>query len=207
MTKFNPTGSGLVYSTYLGGNNLDVGYGIAVDGSGKAYVTGYTQSTNFPTTSGAYQGAFGGGYHDAFVTELNSTGTALLYSTYLGGSGQDEGDGIAVDGAGNAYVTGLTASTNFPLQNAFQSAYGGNADAFVAKLNPSLSGAASLVYSSYLGGSDTEFGYGIAVDSSGNAYVTGMTRSTDFPTKNPFRGQKQGGNGAWDAYVTKITAR
>jgi hypothetical protein len=172
VTKLNASGSGLVYSTYLGGNNLDVGYGIAVDGSGNAYVTGYTQSTKFPTTSGAYQGAFGGGYHDAFVTELNATGTALRYSTYLGGSGQDEGDGIAVDGAGNAYITGLTASTNFPLRNAFQSAYGGNAaDSFVAKLNPSLSGAASIVYSSYLGGSSTHTGNGIAVDSSGNAYV------------------------------------
>ncbi len=206
VTKFNPTGSGLVYSTYLGGNNLDVGYDIAVDGSGNAYVTGYTQSTNFPTTSGAYQVAFGGGYHDAFVTELNATGTALRYSTYLGGSGQDEGYGIAVDGAGNAYVTGVTGSTNFPLQNAFQSAFGGIFDAFVAKLNPSRSGAASLVYSSYLGGSDTDAGNGIAVDSSGNAYVTGITQSTDFPTKNPFQGEKQGGKGAWDAYVTKITA-
>ena len=195
MTKFNPTGSGLVYSTYLGGNDLDVGYGIAVDGSGNAYVTGYTQSTNFPTTSGAYQVAFGGGYHDAFVTELNATGTALLYSTYLGGSGQDEGDGIAVDGAGNAYVTGLTASTNFPLQNAFQPAYGGNADAFVAKLNPSLSGAASLVYSSYLGGSDTEFGYGIAVDSSGNAYVTGITIVNRLPHEESLPGPEARGEG------------
>jgi hypothetical protein len=205
VTKFNPTGSGLVYSTYLGGNNRDDGYGIAVDSAGNAYVTGITQSTNFPTTSGAFQVAFGGGTDDAFVTKLNATGTSLLYSTYLGGSGSDEGLGnIVVDGAGNAYVTGWVTSTNFPLKNAFQTAFGGHVDAYVAKLNPSLSGNASLVYSSYLGGSDEDYGIGIAVDSSGNAYITGLTLSTDFPTKNPYRAQKQGGKNAGDAFVTKI---
>ena len=127
MTKFNPSGSGIVYSTYLGGSDSEIGYGIAVDGAGDAYVTGSTQSTNFPTTSGAYQLAFAGGFDDAFVTKLNATGTALLYSTYLGGSvSEGWGQGIALDASGNAYVSGLTTSTNFPVKNAFQTAYGGD---------------------------------------------------------------------------------
>src|SRR5262249_7374857 len=107
VTKLNNTGSARVYSTYLGGNLLDICEGIAVDGAGNAYVTGYTRSTNFPTT-GPMQASHGGGFYDAFVTKLNNTGSTRLYSTYLGGSGDDVGQGIAVDGAGNAYVTGNT---------------------------------------------------------------------------------------------------
>ena len=115
MTKLNATGTALVYSTYLGGNSNDYGRGIAVDGSGNAYVTGYTYSTNFPTTAGAFQTshASDGGDADAFVTKLNAGGAALVYSTYLGGNGDDGGFGIVVDSAGNAYVTGDTASSNF----------------------------------------------------------------------------------------------
>ena len=136
--------------------------------SGNAYVTGYTESTNFPTMN-PLQPAYGGD-EDAFVTKLNASGSALVYSTYLGGSGADGGSGIAVDSSGNAYVIGATYSTNFPTMNPLQPAYGGDEDAFVTKLNASGS---ALVYSTYLGGSGPDVRRGIAVDSSGNAYVTG----------------------------------
>jgi hypothetical protein len=133
VTKLNPAGSGLSYSTYLGGSSGDQGFGIAVDASGDAYVTGRTGSTNFPTTGGAFQTTLAGG-NDVFVTELNHAGSGLLYSTYLGGSDDDRGYGIAVDAAGDAYVTGYTQSTNFPTAGAFQTANNGGADAFVTKL-------------------------------------------------------------------------
>ena len=184
MTKINAAGSARVYSTYLGGGGTDQGHGIAVDGSGNAYVTGYTGSTNFPTSQPS-AGAANGGGEDAFVTKLNAAGSALVYSTYLGGSGTDAGQGIAVDGAGNAYVTGYTSSTNFPTANPLQASNGGGGyDAFVTKLNAAGS---ALVYSTYLGGSGRRFGQGIAVDGSGNAYVTGSTSSTNFPTANPLQ--------------------
>src|SRR5439155_688758 len=167
--------------------------------SGNAYVTGRTQSTNFPTTAGAFQTTFGG-TEDAFVTKLNPTGTGLVYSTYLGGSGVDDGFGIAVDALGNAYVTGFTDSTTFPTTaGAFQTTLGGTEDAFVTKLNATGS---VLVYSTYLGGSDVDDGLGIAVDARGNAYVTGVTFSTNFPTTaGAF--QTTGG-GREDAFVAKI---
>ncbi len=126
---------------------------------------------------------------------MSATGTALLYSTYLGGSGLEDGLGIAVDGSGNAYVTGVTGSTDFPIRNTFQPLSGGPDDGFVAELNPSLFGGASLVYSSYLGGSGLDYGTGVAVDGSGNAYITGVTTSSNFPTKNPFQALKKAGNG------------
>ena len=197
VTKLNPTGSGLVYSTYLGGIGFDAGLGIAVDTAGNAYVTGGTTSTDFPTTPGAFQPTFGGG-EDAFVTKLNPTGSALLYSTYL----RDAfGESIAVDAAGNAYVTGVVLSTNFPTTlGAFQTASGGGSDAFVTKLN--LTGSA-LVYSTYLGGSDFDVARGIAIDAAGNAYVSGFTASTNFPTTlGAF--QTTYGGGALDAFVAKV---
>jgi hypothetical protein len=168
VTKLSPDGRSLVYSTYLGGNDYDKGTAIAVDASGNAYVTGSTNSTNFPTTAGAFQRAWGGGYdsngtarHDAFVAKLNPTGNALVYSTYLGGAGNENNyyspssGGIAVDASGNAYVTGATSSSNFPLQNALQATFGGVSDAFVTKLNAA---GTALVYSTYLGGSGEERG-------------------------------------------------
>ena len=199
VAKFNTNGTGS-YFTYLGGSAADGATAIAVDSSGNTYVTGYTSSSNFPTSASAFQKTYGGS-QDAFVTKLNSAGSALLYSTYLGGSGNDQGNGIAVDSSGNAYVTGFTLSTNFPTLIPFQAANGGNFDAFVAKLNPALSGSASLIYSTYLGGSGNDYGYGIAVDSSGHAYVTGATPSTNFPTLNPYQ-PANGGN--YDVFVTKI---
>ena len=196
VAKINPTGSALVYSTYLGGSTVDTGTGIAIDSSGDTYVTGLTGSANFPTKN-ALQPAFGGAY-DAFVTEINPAGTALVYSTYLGGAGEDFGNGIAVDSAGNAYVTGETVSTNFPTMNPLQPTFGGGYDdAFVTKINP---GGSALVYSTYLGGSSYDEGYGIAVDSAGNAYVTGNTNSPNFPTASPLH--KRGGG--YDAFVAKI---
>ena len=186
VAKLNPTGSGLIYSTYLGGDKYDDASGISVDADGSAYVSGQTDSINFPTTPGAFQTTFGGGFDglcgcvgsDAFVVKLDPTGTALAYSTYLGGTGRDYGFAIAVDGGGNAYVTGGTTG-DFPVTlGAFQTTAGG---AFVAKLNPTGS---SLVYSTYLGtgNADNENGRGIAVDADGNAYVAGYTASNFFPT-------------------------
>jgi len=209
VTKLNPTGSGLAYSTYLGGTGEDQGLGISVDSSGNAYVTGRTNSTNFPTTTTAFQTLFGGGDADAFVTKLNSAGNGLLYSTYLGGSGQDIGNSIAVDSMGNAYVTGQTSSgvsgtTSFPTTTgAFRPTYlGGSSDAFASKINPSLVGAASLVYSTYLwGGAGSDFSFGIAVDASFNAYLTGQTNTTGIATSGAFQTILGGSS---DAVVAKL---
>ena len=202
VTKINAAGSAKVYSTYLGGSGDELGAGIAVDGAGNAYVTGFTQSTNFPTANPlqASNGG-GGGSGDAFVTKINAAGSALVYSTYLGGSGVDLGNGIAVDGSGNAYVTGSTTSANFPTANPLQGGSAGTQAAFVTKINASGS---ALVYSTFLGGSGRDVGNGIAVDGSGNAYVTGNTTSSNFPTANPL--QASFGGGATDAFVTKINA-
>jgi len=197
VTKLSAAGSALTYSTYLGGTGQDMGSGIAVDSAGSAYIAGYTASTNFPTAS-AHQGTNGGGQYDAFVTKLSAAGSALTYSTYLGGSGGDQGQGIAVDAAGSAYIAGYTASTNFPTASAYQGTNGGGTDAFVTKL--SAAGSA-LTYSTYLGGSGDEYGSGIAVDSAGSAYVTGYTSSTNFPTASAYQGTNGGGT---DAFVAKL---
>ena len=156
----------LLYSTCLGGSGSDEGNGIAVDSSGNAYVTGTTRSSDFPTVN-AFQGSFASDEveGDVFVTKLGASGNALVYSTYLGGSDTDFGEGIAVDSSGNAYVTGTTRSSDFPTANAFRGSFEGNAEAFVTKLDASGN---ALVYSTYLGGSDTDTGEGIAVGSSGN---------------------------------------
>lgn len=209
VTKLNSTGTALVYSTYLGAAfNLDAGSAIAVDASGNAYVGGGTNGS-FPTTSGAFDTSFNGGSFDGFITKVNPTGTGLVYSTYLGGSGEDYVFGLAIDSAGNAYATGFESSTNFPVANAFQPNNAGDFDAFVTKLNASGNG---LVYSSYLGGSgaegftsnggpDLQIAGGIAVDSAGNAYLTGLTDSTDFPVVAAFQPRKSGGIDAWVAKV------
>ena len=188
----------LVYSTYLGGSYDDIGRGIVVDDSGNAYVVGRTASLDFPT-AGPFQSGFGGSTYDVFVTKLNAAGDAAIYSTYLGGSGADEGFAIAVDASGSAYVTGSTTSVNFPKVNPFQSALKSATDAFVAKLNPAGN---ALSYSTYLGGIGNDFGLGIAVDASGNASVAGITYSADFPTANASQGIF--GGGTWDAFVTKL---
>jgi hypothetical protein len=176
----------LVYSSYLGGNNADVAYAITLDSSENAYITGYTYSTNFPTTSGAFQ-TTSGAATAVFVTKINSTATTKEYSTYLGGSATGTnacpacGSTIAVDAEGNAYVAGLTWETNFPTTTgAFQTAFaGGFHDAFVTKLNPTGTG---LVYSTYIGGTGDDGATSIVLDSSGTAYIKGNTFSTNFPT-------------------------
>ncbi len=205
VTKLNAAGSALVYSTYLGGGSEDQGQSIALDASGNAYVTGYTSSSDFPTTSGALQIVYAGGNRDgfdAFVTKLNATGSALAYSSYLGGTRDDEGYGIAVDAAGNAYVTGATWSSNFPTtQGAFQT-YGGDYDAFVSKLNPAGS---ALAYSTYLGGGNYDQAYAIAVDASGEALVTGLTCSSDFPTTPGAFQSTSNANGSCRTFVSKLS--
>jgi Beta-propeller repeat len=185
VAKLNSAGSALVYSTYLGGSDFDDGRDIAVDRRGNVYLVGWTFSIDFPTANPLQPGLADSGparLGDAFVTKLDASGTALIYSTYFGGNSQDIGNAIALDARDNVYVTGSTISTNFPTMNPLQPSLGlGNA-AFVAKLDQSGS---ALHYSTYLGGSGFASGTGIAVDARGNAYVTGSTNSDDFPILNP----------------------
>jgi hypothetical protein len=202
VTKLNGPGSTIVYSTYLGGSLDDRGSSIAVDSSGFAYVAGNTNSANFPVTGnpGPVQASFGGAT-DAFVAKLNVTGNPLVYSTYLGGSGPENvevGRSIAVDSAGNAYITGMTSSTNFPTFQPVQGSLGGSNDAFVVKLN---AGGTAFVYSTFLGGSSIDYGESIAIDSSKNAYIGGYTASTDFPSVNADQPVIGGG---YDAFVAKL---
>ncbi len=210
VAKLNAAGTALMYSTYLGGTGGEEGTGIAVDAAGNAYVTGVTESTNFPTTPGAFQTASGGGVN-AFVAKLNPLGTALVYSTYLGGRGGALAAGIAVDAGGSAYVTGV-AKAGFPTTpEAFQSTFGGGGpfgegDAFVTKLDPA---GKALAYSTYLGGPGEDEGLGIALDSAGNAYVTGRTDSTNFPV-TPSAFLTVGGGRPFEdgyAFVTKLNPR
>ena len=198
IVKLNPAGNKLVYSTYLGGSDNDIGWGIAIDRSGNAYITGWTNSTDLPIKN-AYQSAIAG-ERSAFISKLSPAGNKLVYSTYLGGSGDDNaGWSIAIDRDGNAFVTGWTNSTDFPTKNAYQSAIAGVRDAFIAKLSPAGN---KLVYSTYLGGSKFDEGHGIAVDSSGNAYVTGETGSINFPTENAYQAANAGER---DAFVAKLS--
>jgi hypothetical protein len=227
VAKLSADGTNLVYATYLGGSITNGGRGIAVDTTGHAYVTGFTTSPDFPTTPGAFQVTYGGadcavgGCGDAFVAKLSADGAALVYATYLGGSSTDEGNGIAVDITGAAYVTGFTFSPDFPTVHPIQPAYGDGGDAFVAKLNAAGS---ALVYATYLGGSgfdhsggtfgDATGSGGIAVDATGAAYVTGQTGSADFPTVHPLQPTFGGGSDACivegtpcgDAFVAKLNA-
>ena len=192
----------LSYSTYLGGSGADGGFGIAVDPTtGDALVTGWTTSTDFPTAN-PLQPNLGGGYYNAFVARLRADGSALVFSTYLGGSGVDRGLGIAVDPTtGDVLVTGDTGSTDFPTANPLQPNFGGGDDVFVARLRADGS---ALVYSTYLGGTGDDYGYGIAVDpATGDALVTGLTESTNFPTANPLQPTN---HGVEDAFVARLSA-
>jgi len=214
VTKLDPSASGpasLVYSTYLGGNHDDHGHALDVDASGNVYVTGATRSFNFPTSPGAFQILFGSfsnlstneDFDDAFVVKLNPSASgpaSLIYSTYLGGSSDDEGHDIAVDASGNAYVTGETASPNFPTTlGTFQATLGGGLDAFAAELN---STGSALLDATYLGGSGFDEGLGIALDAVGHIYVTGSTFSTDFPTTGG--ALDTSANGGSEAFITKL---
>ena len=218
VTELNPTGSALVYSTFLGGSSADTGNAISLDASNNAYIVGTTCSSNFPTTPGAFQTTFGGAGNqclaapdgDVFITKLNPTGSALVYSTYLGGKSGDAGYGMALDSAGDVYVTGKTFSINFPtILGSYSTMCRGCrkqvSEAFVTKLNPT---GTALIYSTYLGGSSgsepcAACATGIAVDSAGDAYVSGLTSdATDFPILNGFQNTYAGG--PHDAFLTKL---
>ena len=203
VTKFNRTGTALVYSTYIGGNSTEYPFGIVVDSSGSAYELGNTGSANFPTTAGAYQRtcASCSNYPDVFLTKLSPTGSSLSYSTFVGGNGDDRAFGITLDAANNAYMVGWTTSTNFPVTaNAFQKQNnGGISDAFVTEVSADGS---ELIFSTYLGGSGQDVGFGIALDASNNPVATGYTYSTNFPvTAGAFQTTTTVNGAAW---VTKL---
>jgi hypothetical protein len=196
VAKLNPTGSAFVYFTYVGGSGFEMGISVSVGNANNALVTGQTESADFPTTNGAFQTTFTGTL-DGFVMRLKPGGDRAIYSTYIGGNSNDSVLGGALDSQGNAYVAGVTLSSNFPTASALQGCTSGfDRDAFVTKFKPS---GAGLVYSTCLGGSNEDFANGIAVDGAGNAYVTGFTNSSNFPTTT---GAYSGGG---DAFITKIS--
>lgn len=196
VIKLNAAGNAIIYSTYFGGDDSDLGAGIVVDSAGNAYIAGSTYSKNFPTVD-PLQASLGS-IPDAFVAKLNPAGNALVYSTYLGGRDSEAAAGIAVDGEGNAYVAGSTKSADFPTVDPFQPRLRGGSDAFVAKLNRTGN---ALVYSTYLAGNGEDFATGIAVDTVGNAYVAGGTYSGDFPIANALQAISRGE----DAFVAKLS--
>ena len=197
VTKITPDGSKLVYSTYIGGSFGDFGNSIAVDTAGNAYVAGTTGSTDFPTAHALRTTASGQG--DGFVAKINATGTGFVYSTYLAGSNGAYASGVAADSNGNAYVIGATDSQDFPTSHPIQPYHGGR-DAFLSKINP---GGSAFVYSTFLGGSGEEDPGALALDSALNVYVVGSTTSTDFPTVHPIQATNAGG---WDFFVSKVNA-
>jgi hypothetical protein len=207
VSKLAPNGASLLYSSYFGGNGADRILAIAVDAAGRAYVTGVTSSVDFPTTAGAFNTSLGAAPQAAFAAKIGEAGSALLYSTYFGGTNGDIGHAIAVDAAGNAYLTGQTSSSDFPTTaGAFDTSLNNSVDAFLSKLNATGS---ALVYSTFLGGSlignnGTDQGYAIAVDSAGNAYVAGSTDALDFPTTQGAFDTSY--NGGTNAFVTKLNA-
>jgi len=195
VTKFSTTGT-LLWSSYLGGNGNDAGNSIAVSNDGSCYVTGRTWSSNFPTLDG--YDLTHNGYWDVFVAKFNATGS-LLWSTFFGGAGWDEAFGISVASDGSCCITGYTGSSDFPILDAFNGTYGGSGDAFVSK----FSSEGSLLWSTYLGGSDVDRGYDVAATSEGSCYVTGATPSSDFPTNNAYNSTL---SGVYDAFVSKFNA-
>jgi len=213
VVKVNAAGTGLAYATFLGGSSEDWGgHAIAVDGAGSAYLTGGTESSDFPTTTGAFDRSCGTDgtcnfdgsfvYSDAFVVKLNANGTDLAYATFLGGSSEDEGGAITVDGASNAYVAGQTESSDFPTKaGAFDTSHNGGTDAFVVKVNAS---GTDLAYATFLGGRGYDDGWAIAVDGTGSVYVASKTYSSDFPTKAGAFDTSH--NGGADAFVVKVNA-
>jgi len=197
VTEFNPAANGVLFSTYLGGSGIDIPAQIALNAAGDIFLVGNTTSNNFPTTSGVFQPNYGG-VQDAFLTEMKSDGSGLIYSTYIGGTQTDFGAAVALDSSGDAYVVGSTQSTDFPTMNPIQLANAGLYDAFITEVSPT----GGLLYSTYLGGSSADYGTGIAVDSTGNVYLSGYTYSTNFPTQSAMQGTLGGGS---DAFLTKFT--
>jgi len=182
VAKFTPSGNALAFYTYIGGSSQNNGQAIAVDAGNNIYITGSTSSVDFPTKNAA-QPTFGGGYENAIIVKLSSSGT-LVYSTYLGGNNQEEGYGIALASGGAVFVTGFTYSANFPVKNALQPVKAGGADAFLAKLAPA---GDQFQFATYLGGSSLDTGYTIALDANGNPIVVGKSISTDFPVQKPLQ--------------------
>jgi len=207
ITKFSETGSSLIFSTYLaGGSSTAYGYGVAVDSTFNVYVTEATGSGSFPTVN-PYQSTHGGGNDSIFVSKFSSTGSELLYSTYLGGSGNyEEPYQIVVDSNNSAYVTGNTTSTDFPVANPYQATYGGGGspeiigDVFVSKFSSSGS---ELIYSTYLGGSDGDGGRDMALGLDNSVYVAGRSSSDNFPTSNPYQASR---NWNIDGIVSKLSS-
>ncbi len=200
ISKISSSGSSLVYSTYIGGEGMDIGQGIEVDGSGRAYITGYTTSEQYPTVN-PYQGNLATRNRpDMFVSRLNSFGTALIFSTYLGGIKSDLGYDIVVGRDGSIYIAGRTMSYDFPTVNPLQVDLKGNSDLFIAKFNATGS---ALLFSTYLGGTEDEYAGGIAVDDSNRVFITGNTNSTNFPDLNAFQSENAGDN---DVIVVRINA-
>lgn len=200
IAKLDSNGTVLDYSTYIGGSSEDLVTGIALDGSNNAYVTGITLSSNLPTSSGAFQTSQSGTADNGFVAAIKADGSAMIYSTYLGGSGTNDALAIAVDSAGEAYVTGDTNSSNFPVLNATQATLKGATDVFITKVQANGSG---LVFSTYYGGTLDEAGTGIAIDAFNDVYVTGRTLSSDYPTNGtPFQSSLSGTS---DAFVTELS--
>lgn len=199
VAKFDPTGASLVYATYLGGSGTDEGYNGRVDSTGAIAFTGLTNSADFPTVN-PYQASLGGG-DDVYVAKLAADGSSLLYATYLGGTLTDRPyGGMAMNASGIVAVTGYTASASFPLKNPYQSSGGG---CFVTKIDPSQTGASSVIFSTRLGGSSTESVFGTDIDASGNIYVTGRTDSTDFPVLNAYQNFN---GGSADAFLCKYNS-
>ena len=216
VTKLDPSASGsaqLAYSTFLGGSPLEIGYGIALDGSGNVWVAGYTAAAGspaYPTTTGAYDQTYNGGIGDAVITKLNpsASGSAqLVYSTFVGGDGLDVAEGIVLDKAGYPYITGYTAdgTTDYPVtSDAYDGTHNGGYDAFLTRMNPSASGSAQLAYSTLIGGSADDFGYDLTLDGKGSFWITGKTAdgTTDFPTTSGAYDVAH--NGGEDAFLAKI---
>ncbi len=206
VVKLNATGNQLIYSTFIGNSGYELGLDIAVDSTGNAFVTGYTNDSAFPTTAGAYDTSYNGGSFDVYVSKLNSSGTALIYSTLLGGDASDFSQGVAIDNVGNAVITGSTngGTTVLPTTaGAYDTTFGGSIDAFVAKFNSAGNG---LVFSTFLGGTSNDLGNAVALDQLGNVYVTGNTASADFSITFGAYDQTYGGSGNFDIFVTKISA-
>ena len=210
VTKLAPGGQSVVYSTYLGGNDVDYAFDVDTDAAGNAYITGRTASDDFPV-AGAYK-PITDGSNDAFLTKLDASGQGVLYSTFFGGAQGEQGWGVAVDSAANAYIVGETGSADFATRNAYDTTINGGTDGFVAKINTTASGDASLVYSTFIGGSSNDFvggrvllevGHGIAVDDLGYAYLAGQTNSADFPTRNAYDAT-YGANGNRDGWVALV---
>jgi hypothetical protein len=201
VAKFDANSSGLVYLTFLGGSDEDWAHSLAVDQAGNAYLAGFTKSRDFPTTAGSLAPNYRDGPSDGFLVKLRPEGNALVYATFVGGSGEDIVSAVAVDQAGNAYLTGWTESSDFPkTPGAYDPSLNSNWDAFALKLNSS---ASQLVYGTFLGGSYDERGLDVAVDTEGCAYLTGYTMSPDWPT-TPNAYDTIYDDGLGDAFITKL---